>query len=65
MNKSCAEKVKGTKDEFDVETERPRWTEQSASNAELADQVNPVQRFSRCDRKQGHGWIATRRSLES
>ena len=65
LNKSCAEKVKGTEDEVDVETERPRWTERSARNAEPAGQANPVQRSSWCDRKQRHGWIAARRSLES
>ena len=62
MNKPCAERVKSTEDEVD---ERPRWTERSVSNAEPADQINPVQRSSRCDRKQRHGWIAARRSLES
>ena len=37
LNKSYAERMKGTEDEVDVETERPRWTEPSARNAELAD----------------------------
>ena len=41
LNKPCAEKVKGTRDEVDVETERSRWTERSASNAEPADHVKP------------------------
>ena len=40
-------------------------TERSGGDAEPADQVNPVQRSSRCDREQRHGWIAARRSLES
>ena len=65
LNKSCAGKVKGTEDEVDVETERLRWTERSASNAEPAVQANPVQRSSWCDRKQRHGWIAAMRSLNS
>ena len=59
LNRSCAEKVKGTEDEVVVETERPRWTERSASNAEPAVQANPVQRSSRRDRKQRTGLIAT------
>ena len=65
LNKPCAEKAKGTEDEVNVETESLRWTERSASNAELTGQANPVQRSSRCDRKQRHGWIPTRRNLES
>ena len=60
LNKSCAGKVKGTEDEVDLETERPRWTERSASNVEPAVQANPVQRSSRCDRKQRHGVTASR-----
>ena len=56
LDKSCAEKVKGTEDEVDVETERPRWTERSVSNAEPADQINPVQRSSWCD-PQAEAWV--------
>ena len=52
--------MKGTKDEVDVETGRSRWTEPSASHAESADQVSPMQRSSRSDRKQRHGWIAAK-----
>ena len=55
MNFPCAEKVNGTEDEVDVETERPRWTERSASSAEAAGQANPVLRSWRWDRKEA--WV--------